>query len=469
MRLSSRARVGLAAAPASFASLIAWAAWAAAVPSGPPQPASLSARSTSWPEGGKSGKRLVITYSTEQNGYLTPCGCSSPMLGGIPRRATWIKSLEADDAVVRIDNGDLTEALGRQDELKAETIVEMLNAQDYGAINLGEKDFRLGVAYLQSLQARFKGTLLCGNVLKQDGAPLFGESTVMNRQVGGKPVKVAVAGVLSEQYEQPITALNPDLKVQPAEEALTRIAPALATAGDVRVLLFHGPKSEAVELAKKFPVFQLVVCAHEGDHPMEPVKVGDAMVVCPGQDGKYAERAMFAEGAARVGDVKAVPLGPEFADDARMMQIKQAYLDRVTAENLLAKVPKIPLTDGEKFAGSEACAGCHADAYKVWKASGHAHALETLAKVKQDLDPECVQCHVVGLDRGTGFESREKTPGFSHVGCESCHGPAGKHAADPTAAGTKMKKLDQMACVGCHNPQNSPRFDFATYWPKVKH
>ena len=32
--------------------------------------------------GGKSGKRLVIAYSTEQNGYLTPCGCSSPMLGG---------------------------------------------------------------------------------------------------------------------------------------------------------------------------------------------------------------------------------------------------------------------------------------------------------------------------------------------------------------------------------------------------
>lgn len=445
------------AVSASFIALIAWAAGA---PQERRQPISP-------PGEGQSGKRLVIAYSTEQNGYLTPCGCSSPMLGGIPRRATWLKGLAAEDALVKVDNGDITEAMGRQDELKAETIVEMLNAQDYGAVNLGEKDFRLGVPYLQSLQARFKGTILCSNVLKPDGSPLFGQTTIVNRRVGGKAARIAIAGVLSEQYEPSIIALNPGLKMQPAEEALTRIAPALSTA-DVRVLLFHGPKSDAIELAKRFPIFQLIVCAHEGDHPLEPVRVGGAMVVCPGQDGKYAERAVFTDVPAwHVDGVKAVPLGPEFADDARVMQIKQAYQDRVTSENLLGKASKTALADGEKFAGSDACSGCHSEAFNVWKGSGHARALDTLARVRADRDPECVQCHVVGLDRKTGFENREKSGGLAHVGCESCHGAAGRHAADP--ASSKLKKVGSPSCVSCHNPQNSPRFDFSTYWPMVRH
>jgi hypothetical protein len=389
------------------------------------------------------------------------------MLGGIPRRATWLHSLAVNDALVSLDNGDLTEALGRQDELKAETLVEMLSALEYGAINLGEKDFRLGIPYLQSLQARFKGALLCANVLQQDGKPLFSESTSLTRQIEGKPVKIAVAGVLSEQLAAPIPALNPGLKVHPAVAALARIAPSLASA-DVRILLFHGPKTEAADLAKQFPMFQLVVCSHEGDHPMEPLRVGESLIVNSGRDGKYGERALFTAGSAwRVADVKAVSLGPELADDARMMELNLAYQNRITAEDLLAKVPKVPLLDGERFAGSESCAGCHAEAYRIWKGSGHAHALDTLTAVKQDRDPECVQCHVVGLDRTTGFTNRAQTPSLGHVGCESCHGAAGRHAANPASA--KLLKLDQTACLGCHNPQNSPRFDFATYWPKVKH
>src|SRR6185503_20510447 len=99
----------------------------------------------------------------ELNGNITPCGCSKPMLGGLPRRATYLKSLGVAANLVPVDNGDLTEAMGRQDELKAETIVEAFNRMQYAAINLGEKDFRLGMAYLQSLRARSKGAMLCAN------------------------------------------------------------------------------------------------------------------------------------------------------------------------------------------------------------------------------------------------------------------------------------------------------------------
>src|SRR5205085_1367178 len=80
--------------------------------------------------------QLAILFSGELNGNLTPCGCSKPMVGGLPRRASFLKNQGAPESAIRLENGDLTEALGRQDELKAETIVETLNALSYDAINL---------------------------------------------------------------------------------------------------------------------------------------------------------------------------------------------------------------------------------------------------------------------------------------------------------------------------------------------
>jgi hypothetical protein len=387
------------------------------------------------------------------------------MLGGMPRRSTWLRTLSTD-ALVTVDNGDLTHALGRQDEIKAETLVEMMNEIGLTAINAGEKDFRLGVPYLLSLQARFKGAILCGNVLKEDGTPLLSEQTTVTRTVDGRPIRVALAGVLSEQYGQPLVTLNPDLKVQPVEDALRRVAPSLASA-DVRILLLHGSRVEAETIAQTFPLFQLIVCAHEGDRPIEPARVGGTTIVSSGQDGKYGERAAFESGPWKVAGVKAVPLGPEIGDDAKVLSIKSAYLQRIASEDLLGKVPKIALASGERFAGSDACESCHQEESRIWKKSGHSHALETLVKVKHDRDPECVQCHVVGLDMKTGFVSREKSPRLADVGCESCHGPASKHAANPGAS--RLKKAGSESCAGCHNPENSPHFDFTKYWAKIKH
>ena len=68
---------------------------------------------------------LGVVFGSEINGYLTPCGCSKPMVGGIPRRATLLKQLAEKHTLLALENGDLTKAAGRQDELKAESLIEM--------------------------------------------------------------------------------------------------------------------------------------------------------------------------------------------------------------------------------------------------------------------------------------------------------------------------------------------------------
>jgi len=409
---------------------------------------------------------LLVVASGELNGHLTPCGCSKPMLGGLPRRASYLTGLPGTMPVVRLENGDLTEALGRQDELKAETAVEMLDRMKYDAINLGEKDFQLGTPYLQALGARFKGALLCANARDDKGAPLFKESVVLKRQAAGRPVRVAIVGLISEQYGDAIHTLSPEVTIETPETTLKRLMPPLLAQSDVRILLYHGPKAEAEALAQQFTMFQLVVCAHEGDVPSALQQIGASGLLSGGEDGKrLAAVRLQPEPGGRAASTQ-VTLTPDYADDRDTIEIKKAYLQRVTAEGLLDKTPRTPTASGAAYAGTQSCATCHAAADAVWRLSGHAHALRTLAKEGEDRDPECVRCHVVGLERQTGFASHKKTPDLENVGCESCHGPASKHVADPK---NRLEKAGSAACGQCHVVQHSPHFDFQPYWAKIKH
>ncbi len=280
-------------------------------------------------------------------------------------------------------------------------------------------------------------------------------------------MRVAVTGLLSAQYKDILAATSPEIRLEDPEAALQRLQPDLSRSGDVRVLLYHGPKAEADELARRFPLFQLVVFAHEGDHPVDAEHSGSLWSASAGQDGKYLGIARTTSGAPqKLEQVTYSELGPSLSDDAEIAGIKSAYLDRVATEDLLSKVGKSATANGDSFAGSAACKSCHASAYATWSTSAHSHATETLAVEKEDRDPECVPCHVVGLDRVGGFVSRQKTPHLQEVGCESCHGPAARHVADPKV---HLGKAGPTACQQCHVSQHSPRFDFAAYWPKIKH
>jgi 2',3'-cyclic-nucleotide 2'-phosphodiesterase (5'-nucleotidase family) len=403
-----------------------------------------------------------IAFSGQLEGYLTPCGCSKPMIGGMPRRANLLKGLSP---AVRLENGDLTPAAGRQDELKAETALDMFNLMHYDAINLGEEDFALGMDYLRSLQARFQGTLLCGNVCGPDGKPLFADKISVEREVDGKKTRVVIVGLISDSFGDLLRARMADAAIQSPESVLERLAPTLATEGSVRVLLYHGPKAEAESLVQRFPLFQVVVTAHDSDDPTPPKPVGAAQLVSLGKDGKHVGLAsvVVATGAVKVTDTV---LAPELGENPDSVAAMSVYGERVAAEGLLALVPKTASANGDTYAGTAACATCHADQMKVWSNSKHATAYATLVTEKHDRDPECVSCHVVGLQTVGGFIGHKETAHLENVGCESCHGPAAKHAQNPA---TKLAPATSASCQSCHVPEHSPRFDFANYWKMIRH
>ena len=118
-----------------------------------------------------------------------------------------------------------------------------------------------------------------------------------------------------------------------------------------------------------------------------------------------------------------------------------------------------------EYKGSKACKSCHQDHFKAWLEMKHSKAFESLkpeqvAGGKDEKGQACVQCHTTGYGKG-GFESVEKTPKLTNVGCESCHGAGSDHVkAQLNAMMTEEEVTDQkisksVGCTQCHNPHIS--------------
>jgi nitrate/TMAO reductase-like tetraheme cytochrome c subunit len=112
------------------------------------------------------------------------------------------------------------------------------------------------------------------------------------------------------------------------------------------------------------------------------------------------------------------------------------------------------------YAGSQACMECHEDVHMAGLGTAHNAAFVTLKNIGQQNNPSCLPCHTVGYNLPTGFVSESKTPWLAGVQCESCHGPAGRHAAndnDPTLR--PPKDIAGQLCGGCHTGSHQPTYD----------
>jgi hypothetical protein len=108
--------------------------------------------------------------------------------------------------------------------------------------------------------------------------------------------------------------------------------------------------------------------------------------------------------------------------------------------------------DLAKFAWADACKDCHKEVFAAWEKTKHARALNRLSDSEQK--KECVGCHVTGAPRLV--EQRGKVVNAG-VQCESCHGAAAGHAADPAVRTGLVKEPDEAGCRACHNDK-SPHF-----------
>jgi Cytochrome c554 and c-prime len=118
------------------------------------------------------------------------------------------------------------------------------------------------------------------------------------------------------------------------------------------------------------------------------------------------------------------------------------------------------------YAWADACKKCHEPIYEAWARTKHATALDRLSSSEQEKD--CINCHVTG-PKAKITEGRKVVN--AGVQCETCHGPAAAHVADPTVKAGLVKSPKQDMCEECHSSK-SPHFKgffFAAMAPIVHH
>jgi hypothetical protein len=136
---------------------------------------------------------------------------------------------------------------------------------------------------------------------------------------------------------------------------------------------------------------------------------------------------------------------------------KQRTRSRAEVQAAAAPGPKTAA-----YAGAGACVNCHTQEFARWGFSGHAKAWQTLVKRQETDNPECVGCHTTayGEPGGLGELTAGNVRKFRDVQCEACHGPMGGHPDDQRVQATEVVVE---RCLGCHDPANSPNFDFEPY------
>ncbi|WP_168205393.1 multiheme c-type cytochrome [Bythopirellula goksoeyrii] len=457
-----------------------------------------------WPK-----PEFTLVFSGDTDGYLEPCGCAGldNQKGGMKRRHTFLKQLAADGwNPVALDMGGEVRRTGSQAEMKYRYALRSLIDMGYAVVTFGLKDLQLSSEAILFVLANLDPD---NNPLVSANVDLFGMAQPFKIvDAGGK--KIGVTAVLGAKARTLLEG-NEEIAILDPVESLRDVIPQLEAQNcDLNVLLVHGEPDEATELARQFPVFDLVGTTGGAETPpprSRPIEGANSYLIETGQKGQYVIALGVYDDPEYPLRYQRVPLDHRFEDSPAMQELLVEYqkeLETTTLAGLGLTGIRHP---EDSFAGSAACADCHTEATEVFLNTPHAHATETLVNLDppRQFDPECLSCHVTGWNPQeyfpyeSGFVGLKQTPLMTGNGCENCHGPAAAHVAaesgeetlsdeeiESLRAALRMKIVENEGnisgqtppqvvgavvnkCLECHDLDNSPDFDFQEYWPQVEH
>ena len=407
---------------------------------------------------------LVILISGDTAGWIVPCGCTSNQSGGLPRRATYLDSVRSEAEVIVADVGGAPGGKSAYDRLKFEAILQGERAMAIDAHNVGAAEAALGADYLRDVAHRLGTAWISANVFGPGGEPVAEPVRIVAK--AGR--RVALVGVLSPRYAAA------GLAIAAPREAVLDALRRIAGQYDAAVVLAYLPEEELRALAEGLPEVDVVVGGPTGQS-LAPQQNGPTLLLSATRQGKFLARLDAAsQGASPRWRGKIVELTDRLADDAQQVanvarfRAELGKRDFAPAETSFASLLPPELPEGFAVAGNASCAKCHEKDCVAWRDSRHARAWESLQKQGAHVDPDCQRCHTTGYGLPQGFLAVGKSPNRTQVGCESCHGPSQGHVRNPKMR-TGCFAEAKNHCAGCHDHENSPKFAYDVYWPKIAH
>lgn len=271
--------------------------------------------------------KLVLLSTTDVKGKTVPCGCHVPK-GGLARRATFVDSMKTSfGQVLLVDNGGFFPEDDAHREA-APFLMDEMKQLGTDAVNVGERDLRFGLGYLEQNVRRSGLSLVSANLLdKQTHKPVFPPSLI--KQVG--TVKVGIFGLISDKGE-----LGPSkdaLLVDDPQAAAKRTVAELKEAGaQVIVLLSQLGKLEGEDLVSAVDGIDAIVMGRSLTLVQRGRMVKNTIACYGGEQGHYVcrtEMSLDDHRHMKSAEAEAVILGPEVPDKAEIATKAKAFEDGI--------------------------------------------------------------------------------------------------------------------------------------------
>ncbi len=356
--------------------------------------------------------------------------------------------------------------------LKAAVYMKAYNMMGYDAFTPGDLDFSLGIDGIIKMSQQAGFPFLAANLLDgQSNEPIFKPYVIKEiKEVRG--MKVGIFGLISNRF----SSGSP-----PTEREKFKIADPIATAQKivevlkpqcrVIVALAHLEADEERMLADKVQGIDFILNGHRTHAQAAPQLVNHTQIFVAGARGEFLGQAdLFRQRMTLYSRYQLIPLKPDHYEkpEIKVMvsefkgQMGSALHPPMMAETTEGKTSSSEMVFPPllSFAGEKRCQTCHSREYQHWATTAHARAYETLVKREKTSDPSCLACHTTGHGTPQNATSR-----FENVQCEACHGSTGGHPDSRKA----LENVDEDVCRQCHNPTNSPNFNYDKYVQKILH
>jgi hypothetical protein len=345
---------------------------------------------------------------------------------------------------------------------------------DYDAIGLGEKDLWFGVDFLKSMAEKHDLPFLCSNAIDaRTGETIFPPWIVAERE----GVRVGFLAVVSPERHI-IARVQTDLegrkiRLDDPTETVERYLPELRERADVVVLLAHSGIETSRFLAEDTDVDAVIVGHYPAVESDASEIEGTIVAMAGGQSDRFGTLEMQLKDGGGVADfsgdaIRLLKTGPmngalaaletEWDQAVADLRRSEALARQRTREAEQHEETTAKIHERGNIYGAEACKTCHEPIYDSWMETPHATAFARLAEADAWDNPDCIGCHVTGIADKSYVTDVNVAPEVWNVQCEECHGSGTLHARDGSYV-----THGEATCLKCHDPSNSPEFDYDVY------
>jgi len=367
-----------------------------------------------------------------------------------------------------LDGGDLFGRPNANDREQTRFLCSATGDLGFDAIGLGEKELNYGLPFLMEMIEKYDLPYVNANVRDTKTGELILPEYLVVEKAG---IKFGITSVLTQaQKLKSMTDDDLGLEVQAALPVLRELIPRMREEVDSVVLVGHLGEGSTETALKDVVGVDIAVMGHTFRNIKTERVVGDCALFSSAHEGRYIGRAdLFidaTDGSVQAIQVESIDLDDKIENDPDMLERVNGFKEEMVAFNEAkrSKYPRSLGSEKESYLGDRSCKKCHEDLWASYAESQHMRAFRTIRLKGQNTEPECLVCHTTGYRFMNGYEDERPYNDLINVQCEACHGYGSEHARDG-----KWAAQAKDSCVVCHDQENSPEFDYATYWEKIKH